>query len=555
MTIRSTALLLFASLLGAQTYDTILLNGRVMDGTGGAWFLGDVAIKGDRIATIKPAGMLREASAKRRIDAAGHVIAPGFIDIQSHVRSDLLGRGDGRLMSKVTQGITTEIMGENDSNAPFNERVREMSGADTFRFGRFSEWLSAMEQHRSSSNFGSFIGAATLRAYGKGMSMGKAAPSEVQAMRQAAGQAMRDGAYGIASALIYPPGSYAGTKELIEVVKAIAPYGGVYISHIRSEGDRLLEAIDEAIEIGRQAQVPVEIYHLKAVSEQNWPKMPLAIQKIDAARARGLDVQANMYPYTASGTGLTACLPDWTAADGKLYENLGNPALRARLLTEMMKPDDTWESRCLQATPAGVLLVGLRRPQHQKYVGKRLSEVAASMGKPWPEAVLALLVAERQRIATIYFMLSEDNLALQLKQPWIKIATDAGGSTPETGEAPVHPRTYGTYPRVLGKYTRDQGVMPMEEAVRKMTSAVANRLSIFDRGLLREGLMADIVVFDPAKVIDRATFEQPHQISAGIPYVFVNGTLVVDEGKHTGALPGRVMRGPGYRPALAKPIN
>ena len=541
-------LLLLGAVLNAQTYDTILLNGRVMDGTGGAWFLGDVAIKGDRIAAIKPAGMLREATAKRRIDATGQVIAPGFIDIQSHVRGDLLGRGDGRLISKVTQGITTEIMGENDSNAPFNELVRQMSGADTFRYRRFSEWLSAMEQHRSSSNFGSFIGAATLRAYGKGMSMGKATQSEVRAMQEAATQAMQDGAFGIASALIYPPGSYADTKELIEVVKVIAPYGGVYISHIRSEGDRLLEAIDEAIEIGRQANVPVEIYHLKAVSQQNWPKMPLAIQKIDAARSRGIDVQANMYPYVASGTGLTACLPDWTAADGKLFENLADPTLRLRLLQEMVKPDDTWESRCLQASPSGVLLVGLRKPEHQKYVSKRLSEVAAAMGKPWPEAVLELLVAERQRIATIYFMLSEENLALQMKQPWIKFATDAGGSNPETDKSPVHPRTYGTFPRVLGKYTRDQSVMPMEESVRKMTSAVANRLSIMDRGLLREGLMADVVVFDPAKVIDRATFEQPHQISAGVPYVFVNGTLVVDAGKHTGALPGRVMRGPGYKP-------
>ena len=540
-------LLAFASLLGAQTYDVLLLNGRVMDGTGGAWFLGDVAIQGDRIAAIKPAGMLRDAAAKRRIDATGHVIAPGFIDIQSHVRGDLLGRGDGRLISKVTQGITTEIMGENETNAPFNEKVREMTGASPFVYPRFSDWLRAMEQHRSSSNFGSFVGAATLRAFGKGMAMGQANAAELQAMREATRQAMRDGAFGVASALIYPPGSYADTKELVEVVKEIAPFGGVYISHIRSEGDRLLEAIDEAISIGQQARVPVEIYHLKAVSQQNWPKMPLAIQKIDAARSRGIDVQANMYPYTASGTGLTACLPDWTAADGKLYENLASPSLRPRLLKEMMQPDDTWESRCLQASPAGVLLVGLRKPEHQKYVGKRLSEVAAAMGKPWPEAALDLLVAERQRIATIYFMLSEENLALQLRQPWIKIATDAGGSNPETDKSPVHPRTYGTYPRVLGKYSREEQVMPMEEAVRKMTSAVANRLSLFDRGLLREGLMADVVIFDPAQVIDRATFEQPHQLALGVPYVLVNGTLVVDGGKHTGALPGRVMRGPGYQ--------
>lgn len=545
---RPSLVFLLPVLLAAQTYDTILLNGRVMDGTGGAWFLGDVALVGDRIAKIAPAGLLRNGTAKRTLDVSGQVIAPGFIDIQSHVRGDLLGRGDGRLISKVTQGITTEIMGENDTNAPFNEKVREMSGADRYRYTRFSEWLRAMEEHRSASNFGSFVGAATLRAYGKGMAMGKANTAELAAMRGAAEQAMRDGAFGVASALIYPPGSYADTKELIEVVKGIAPYGGVYISHIRSEGDRLLEAIDEAIEIGEQAGVPTEIYHLKAVSQQNWPKMPLAIQKIEAARRRGVDVQANMYPYTASGTGLTACLPDWTAADGKLFENLASPALRPKLLQEMVKPDDTWESRCLQASPEGVLLVGLRKPEHQKYVGKRLKEVAAEMGKPWPEVVLDLLVTERQRIATIYFMLSEENLALQLKQPWIKIATDAGGANPEVEQAPVHPRTYGTYPRVLGKYSRDEHVMPLEEAVRKMTSAVANRLALADRGLLREGLMADVVVFNPATVIDRATFERPHQIAEGITYVFVNGTLVVDKGKHTGALPGRVMRGPGYRP-------
>lgn len=545
---RPLILLTMTVLANAQTYDTILLNGRIMDGTGGAWFLGDLALQGDRIAAILPAGMLRNATAKRRIDVTGHVIAPGFIDIQSHVRGDLLGRGDGRLISKITQGITTEIMGENDTNAPFNEKVRELSGADPFRYPRFRDWLQAMEQHRSAANFGSFVGAATLRAFGKGMAMGKANAAELDAMRGAARQAMRDGAYGVASALIYPPGSYADTRELVEVVKEIAPFGGVYISHIRSEGDRLLEAIDEAIQIGEQASVPVEIYHLKAVSRQNWPKMPLAIQKIDAARARGVDVQANMYPYVASGTGLTACLPDWTAADGKLNENLANPALRPRLLKEMMQPDDTWESRCLQASPNGVLLVGLRKPEHQAYVGKRLSEVAAAMGKPWPEAVLDLLAAERQRIATIYFMLSEENLALQLRQPWIKIATDAGGSDPATDKSPVHPRTYGTFPRVLGKYARDEKVMPLEEAVRKMTSAVANRLSLTDRGLLREGFKADVVVFDPARVIDRATFEQPHQLSAGVPYVFVNGTLVVDGGKHTGALPGRALRGPGYQP-------
>lgn len=530
-----------------QNYDLVISNGRIIDGSGAPWFLGDIAIEGDRIARITPAGLLKSAAAKRRIDATGLAVSPGFIDIQSHVRGNLLDNGDGRLISKITQGITTEIMGEGSTNAPANEKTATEADKRFTGPRSFDAWLNAMSKHGSSANFGSFVGAGTLRAFGKGMAMGKATPDELALMKQAARNAMLDGAFGIASALIYPPNSYQDTNELVEVVREISPLGGVYISHIRSEGDRLLEAIDEAITIGERARVPVEIYHLKAVGKSNWFKTPAAIDKINAARARGLDVQANMYPYAASGTGLTACLPDWTAADGKLYENISNPQTRARIAKEMLAPDDTWESRCLQASPEGVLLVGLRKPEHQRFVGKRLSEVAAVLGKPWHEAALDLLAGERQRIATVYFVINEDNIKRQLREPWIKIATDSGASNPEVDKAPVHPRGYGTYPRVLGHYSRDEKVIPLEDAVRKMTSAVATRLSIRDRGLLRPGNYADIVLFDPRTVADRATFENPHQISAGLPYVLVNGTVVVDNGKHTGAKPGRALRGPGYQ--------
>ena len=527
----------------------VIANGRIVDGTGAPWHFGDLAIRNDRIAKITPAGRLAQATAKRRIDARGKVIAPGFIDIQSHVENNLL-LGDTRLISRVTQGITTEIMGESTTDAPTNAKTRLLSGKTKYEFDGphgFDRWMKTIEKRQASANFGSFVGAGTIRAFGKGMAMGQATAAELGEMKRAMREAMEDGAFGLASALIYPPGSYANTNELIEIAKEIAPYGGVYISHLRSEGERLVEAVEEAITIGRQAQVPVEIYHLKAVGRDNWAKMPAVIEQINAARAGGLDVQANMYPYAASGTGLTACLPDWTAADGKLWENLTSPGTRQKILAEMTTPSDQWESRCLQATPEGVLLVGLRRPEHQQFLGKRLSEVAAALKKPWPETVLDLLSAERQRISTIYFVISEKNVALQLALPWIKVSTDSGSSNPEVDKAPTHPRGYGTFPRVLGKYVREEKVMSLEEAIRKMTSAVANRLSLPDRGVLRENMLADVVVFDPATVKDNSTFDQPHQLSTGVEHVFVNGVAVVSEGKHTGAKPGRIVRGPGHK--------
>ncbi|MBX6315586.1 MAG: D-aminoacylase [Isosphaeraceae bacterium] len=525
---------------GGDSYDVVILGGRVVDGTGNAWFHGDVALRGDRIARIAPAGMLQDARAKRRINAKGLVVAPGFIDIQSQSREALL-HGDGRVISKVTQGVTTEILGEGTSNAPSKE-VKEFDGPDGFH-----NWLEAMRRHGGSVNFGSFLGSGTVRSYVKGMAQGPPSAEELETMRRLVREAMEGGAFGLASALIYPPDNFVGTRDLIELCKVMAPYGGVYITHMRSEGDKLLEAIDEAITIGREAGVPVEIYHLKAAGQRNWDKAQRAIDKIAAARAEGLDIGADMYPYTAGGTGLTACLPPSASADGKLFENLADPTRRAKIRAEVLHPTSAWENLGVLAGPEGILVLGLKKPENQKYAGKRLSEIAAAEGKDWLETAMDLILAERQRIDTIYFMMSEENLALQMRQPWIKFGTDAGGHDPEAAKGLVHPRSYGTYPRILGKYVRDAQVIPLEDAIRKMTSAVANRLSIRDRGLLREGLYADVVIFDPATIGDRATYEEPHQLSVGVREVFVNGEAVLQDGHHTGAKPGRIVRGPGSR--------
>lgn len=540
----------------AAPFDVILTGGRVVDGTGSAWFYGDVAIRGDRIAAVAPAGVLAGKAARERLDVRGLVVAPGFIDLQSHSRGAFLG-GDGRVVSKVTQGITTEILGEGWTNAPANALTVMSSGAEDPEAARrsidfagahgFDAWLRAMETHGVSVNVGSFVGATTIRAYAKGAAPGAATAEELDTMRAAVRRAMEDGAFGVASALIYPPGAFAATEELIELARAMAPYGGLYITHMRSEADRLLEAIDEAIRIGRVGGVPVEIYHLKAAGRRNWGKAPLAVAKIDSARAQGLDVQADMYPYAGASTGLTACLPPWASAEAKLFDNLADPAVRARIKAEMLRPAVDWENLCDLSTPEGVLLLGFRRPENQQWRGKRLSDVAAALGKDWAETALDLILSERRRIESIYFAMAEGNVRFQLRQPWIKFGSDAGGQDPDSARDLTHPRAYGTFPRILGRYVREGKVLGLEDAIRKMSSAVATRLSLDDRGVLRPGMFADVVVFDPESVIDRATFEQPHQLSEGVRHVFVNGVAVVRDGRHTGAKPGRILRGPGYR--------
>ncbi len=539
-----------------STFDLVITNGRVVDGTGNPWFDGDVAIRGDRVVRVVRRGMLGSAPARRRLDATGKIVAPGFIDIQA---GGPYLTGDGRAVSKLTQGVTTEIMGEGYTSAPISElTLKDLSAsgpqvvasARRFQGDRgFDAWLRAMEAHGVSPNVGAFVGASTLRQYGMGLKMGAAVGAPLDSMRAALRRAMDDGAFGLGSALIYPPGNFAGTEELIAVAKAMAPYGGLYITHLRSEADRVLEGIDEALRIGREAGVAVEIYHLKAAGIKNWNKMPVMIAKIDSARQAGLDVQATMYPYTAGGTGLAACLPPFASEDGKLIQRLSDPAERARIRAEVAHPTSYWESLCEQATPQGVLLTRLRSEANQQWSQKRLADVLAGTKKDWLDAVMDLLLAEKGNIGAIYFLMSEDNVKLILKQPWMIIGTDAAGMDPDSAKGGGHPRAYGTYPRILGQYVRDEGVVPLEDAIRKMTGAVAERLLIRDRGLLRKGMYADVVVFDPATIQEHSTFEKPHQLSTGVEYVFVNGVEVVREGRHTGAKPGRVVRGPGWRGA------
>jgi dihydroorotase/N-acyl-D-amino-acid deacylase len=523
----------------ATAYDLIYRNAKIIDGTGAGWYSGDLAVKNGRIAAITPAGLLREATAKQSFDLKGQALTPGFIDIQSHSR-DALTNGDGRLISKITQGITSEIMGEGWSNAPANEKTGDQADKNFTGPHSFDRWLKAMQTRGSSANFGSFVGAGTIRAFGKGFAMGDATAAELNVMRGALKESMQDGAFGLASALIYPPGSYATTSELTELAKTISVFGGTYISHIRSEADKLLPALEEATSIGKNGSVPVEIYHLKAVGRNNWKLLDPALQLIEKARVDGIDIQANMYPYVASGTTLTALLPDWAAADGKLYSNLDNPDIRTRIIADMLKDNKGRDADLVQP-------IGLRKPENKKYIGQRLHKIAEAMNLSWPEAAIALLRSERQGISTIYYIINETNIEKQLKMPWIKISTDAGGSNPAVANGPTHPRGYGTYPRVLGFYARELKTIPLEDAVFKMTAAVATRLSLHNRGILRPGMAADLVVFDPATVRDLADFENPHQISTGIKQVVVNGVVVVNEGVHTGAKPGVILRGPGYQ--------
>ena len=537
------------------SYDVVISGGKLVDGTGNSWFYGDVGLRGERIAIIAPVGTLADARAGKRIDAKGMVVAPGFIDIQGQSDEQLL-TGDGRVISKVTQGVTTEILGEGDTPAPVNDKILasfdsgDTSGvrvAKQFMGDRgFDAWLAAMEKHGNSINVGSLIGAGTIREYANGQAQGAPTEAQLDTMRRVTRDAMKDGAFGVASALIYPPGNYAGTHELSEIAKAIAPYHGVYISHIRSEGDSLLEALDEALAIGRAGGVPVEIYHLKAAGHRAWAKAGEMIAKIDSARAAGQDVGATMYPYTASANGLAACVPPWAAENGKLLDNLKNPETRARIISEAMDSTPGKPSYCQESGPGPIMVVGLlSTPSLAKYEGWRLDKIADDMHKSWGEAMADVVLTSGGRAGKVTFSMTDENVAMQLRRPWVVIGTDAEGFDPEGAKGLTHPRAYGSYPRLLGKYVREEHVLTLEDAIRKFSSGVAERLSIPDRGLLRAGMYADVVVFDPNTIIDRATYEKPHQLSVGMREVFVNGVEVLRDGVHTGAKPGRALRGVG----------
>ncbi|MDQ2744052.1 MAG: amidohydrolase family protein, partial [Chloroflexota bacterium] len=502
---------------------------------------------------------LEPASAQEVVDASGMVVAPGFIDIQSHSIYPLMI--DGRCLSKIKQGVTTEIMGESRTPAPVGGKVAEDVekaydrpqleewGRRAQEWHHFRDWLDALAERGVSPNIGSYLGGGTLRLYVKGLDGGRSTAAELDTMRTVMREAMEGGAFGVSYALIYPPDAFVDTDELVEACKVVGEYGGSYITHIRSEAGRFLESLDEAIEIGRRANVPVEIYHLKAAGKTNWAKMDRAIERINEARAEGLDITADMYPYVFAGTGLASVLPPDVAEGGKFFEKLSDPAERARIREEALHPSGDWEAMAAEAGPEGVIPVGFRKPENQQYVGKSLAEIAVIRGQDWADAAIDLLLAERDRIGTLYVLMDEANLRWQLQQPWIKISTDAGGVDPEWARefGPTHPRAYGTYTRVLGKYVREEGVISLEDAIRKMSSAVADRLGLRDRSMLRRGCFADVIVFDPETVGDRATITDSHQLSVGIRDVWVNGVRVLESGDHTGAMPGRIVNGPGYR--------
>ncbi len=542
-----------------SSHDVLVRGARVVDGSGSPWFRADVALRGDRVEAITAPGRIDPATCGEVVDAHDDVLCPGFIDIQSHAILSLMR--DGRCLSKVTQGVTTEIMGEAWTPAPQGGLIEDPMSRTMFAlevdpvwyermrsWTRFGHWLEAMESAGVSPNVGSFLGGGTLRSFAKGMTMGAADAEELATMRRVLAEAMEDGAFGVSYALVYPPDAYAGTPELIAVCREMARYGGLYITHLRSESSGIFDALDEAFAIGREAGVAVEVYHLKVAHPAHWWRMPSVIEKISRAREDGLDVTADMYPYPASGTGLSAILPTWTAEGGKLYERLRDPDVRARVRRQLegREPHDGMGLET-QGGAGGVMPVGFKRPENAEYVGKRLSEIAGVRSQDWIDAVLDLLVSEGQRISTIYFSMSERNLRLQAQQPWVTFSTDAGGFDPAWAAplGPYHPRAYGTYPRVLRKYVREERLLTLEEAIRKMTSAVANRLGLKQRGLVRERAYADLVLLDPDEVGDRATFDDPHRLSQGVRDVWVNGVRVLRAGQHTGATPGRFVKGTG----------
>ena len=537
----------------AAPYDLVIRGGTVYDGSGGAPVAADVAVVADSVVAVGP-GLAGRGRAE--VDARGLAVAPGFINMLSWATESLIA--DPKAQSDIRQGVTLEVFGEGTSMGPLTDAMKKTAVEEQgdikypIEWTTLGEYLEYLERRGAAPNVASFVGATTVRIHELGYADRAPTPGELARMQALVRHAMEEGALGVGSSLIYAPAFYAKTDELVALAKAAAPYGGMYISHMRSEGNRLLEAVDELLTISREGGVPAEIYHLKAGGAANWPKMAQVVAKVDSARRAGGRVTADMYTYTAGATGLDASMPPWVQEGGyrAWAERLRNPAIRARVAGEMRTPTNAWENLYLGAgSPDKVLLVAFKADSLKYLTGKTLAEVARLRGKSPEETAMDLVIQDGSRVGTVYFLMSEENVRRQIALPWVSFGSDAEAPAPEGVflKSNPHPRAYGNVARLLGRYVRDEKVVPLREAVRRLTSLPAENLKLRRRGRLAPGYYADVVVFDPAKVQDHATFEKPHQYSTGVVHVFVNGTQVLRDGEHTGATPGRVVRGPGWR--------
>src|SRR5256884_716852 len=529
-------------------FDVIIKGGTLYEGTGAEPRHVDLAIRGDRIVGL---GDFKSVKAKTVIDANGLAVAPGFINMLSWSNESLIQ--DGRSQSEIRQGVTTEIMGEGESMGPVNDRVREHMLREQsdirydIKWNTLTEYLRYLENRGISCNVASFLGATTIRENVIGFEDKQPTPEQLDQMRELVRKEMEAGALGIGTSLIYPPAFYAKTEELIELCKVAAKYQGKYISHMRSEGNRLLEALDELLRISREAKIPAEVYHIKVSGQKNWPKLDEFLARIERAQSEGLNIRANMYTYTAAGTGLDACFPPWTAEGGydALFKRLRDPATREKIKAEVKIDSDKWENLYLGAgSPDNILLAAFKSEKLKPLTGKTLAQVAKMRGKDPIDTAMDLVAEDESRIGTVYFIMSEENVKKELRKPWISFGSDEASQAPEGPflKSNPHPRAYGNFARVLGKYCRDEKVLPMPDAIHRLSGLPATNLGLDHRGFLKEGMFADVVVFDPATVTDHATFDKPHQYAAGVKHVFVNGVQVIKDADHTGAKPGRALR-------------
>jgi len=548
-------LALFGACSASPEYDVVIRNGVIYDGSGSAPYRGDLAINDDVITAVGPAV---NGIGQLEVDADGMAVAPGFINMLSWATESLME--DGHSQGNIRQGITLEIFGEGTSMGPLNEVMKQdmlsRQGDITYPISwtKLSEYLDYLVQKGISPNVASFVGATTVRIHVLGYEDRPPSPEELEQMRSLVREAMEEGALGVGSSLIYAPAFYAGTEELTALAEVAAEYEGTYISHMRSESNRLLEAVDELITIAREAGIRGEIFHLKAAGQANWEKLDAVIKVLESARAEGLDISTNMYTYTAGATGLDAAMPPWVQEGGHQawVERLKDPSIRRRVVREMSTPTDEWENLYLAAgSPENILLVGFKNDALKPLTGKSLAEVAKERGKSPEETAIDLVIEDNSEVSAVYFFMSEENVRKKIRLPWMTFGSDASSQAPEGVflESNPHPRAYGNVARLLGKYVRDEEVISLEEAIRRLTSLPASHLKLERRGSLEPGFLADVVIFDPDTIQDHATFENPHQYSTGVVHVWINGQRVLRDGEHTGALPGRVVRGPGWQRA------